>query len=298
MGIQMAMSMKLRWLKIKRESIALLSKIRLKQFRTDYLKLKLRVPIVYGLINGGYIVPAETWMGDCLASFIKTKKGCVIDIGVNVGLYLVKLRVISKQTPYYGFEPNPACSLYTQELIRLNKFTPASVFQIALSDSENTARFYASAIGDKQGSLIKSFKAGENLDYSFDVLTTTGDKIIANLKPDAVSVIKIDVEEAELYVTRGLEQSIKKYRPYLYCEIHDSDGDDTKLQNTKELCDLVARNSYNILGITKDRGKMELVTDTRKVGVDYLQEYIFCPKEMVADFIDSIKNNSSGITPI
>lgn len=282
-------------LKLKRELIALLAKIRLRKFSSDYFGLKLQVPVVYGVVNGGYVIPAETWMSDCIRSFIATKKGCVIDIGVNVGLYLVKLRAISNDTVYYGFEPNPSCNLYTQELIRLNKFKSARVFPLALSDGEGVASFYVSGIGDKTGSLIKEHKKGENLDYSFDVYTTQGDNIIRRLDIDAISVIKIDVEEAEIYVLRGLEDTIKKYRPYIYCEILYSGKDSEKMSKTREICDLVAGHDYSILGITKDHGDLRIVEDPNDVGVNYLQEYIFCPNEMVSTFRESIKNNSSGI---
>ena len=133
--------------KLKRELIAGLSKIYLKQVSSDYFGMKLKVPIVYGIKNGGYIVPAETWMGDCLKAFVTTKPGTVIDIGVNVGLYLVKLRLISKNIPYIGFEPNPSCQLYTQELIRLNQFKNAKVIPIALAEHDDITQFYASKIG-------------------------------------------------------------------------------------------------------------------------------------------------------
>ena len=85
---------------------------------------------------------------------------------MNVGLYLVKLRVYSADRPYIGFEPNPSCLLYTQELIRLNGFQNSAVFPLALFDSEGVARFFASQPGDKTGSLMPEFKSGDSRDYS------------------------------------------------------------------------------------------------------------------------------------
>ncbi|WP_369152991.1 hypothetical protein [Candidatus Thiodubiliella endoseptemdiera] len=142
--------------KIKREFIAGLSEIYIRYVRSNYLGLKIKVPLIHGMRNGGYIVPSEFWMSDCLASFVETKPGCVIDVGVNVGLYLVKLRVISDDVAYYGIDPNPSCTFYTQELIRLNQFGNAKLLTTALSNSSGVVDFYTQTSADRMGSLCGS----------------------------------------------------------------------------------------------------------------------------------------------
>ena len=105
-------------LKIKRELIAFISKIYVDHVNTNYQGLNLKVPLIHGMRNGGYIVPAEQWITDCLTAFTSTNKGMVLDIGANVGLILVKLKTISNDIEYCGIEANPSCSFYTQELDR------------------------------------------------------------------------------------------------------------------------------------------------------------------------------------
>jgi FkbM family methyltransferase len=281
--------------KIKRELVAGLSKIRLRKVTSNYFGLTLKVPVVYGVINGGYIVPAETWMGDCLRTFIDTKRGCVLDIGVNVGLFLVKLRVISKDVPYYGFEPNPSCILYTQELIRLNNFKHATLIPIALSDKEHVATFFAANIGDETGTLIKAHKKGETLDYSFDVFTMRGDMLIPYLNIDELAAIKIDVEEAEINVIHGLEETIGNFRPYIYCEILNVNDDKDKISRAKQICEFILARDYRILGVTNDTRELKIIESIDDVGVAYWQEYVFCPDECVNRFVDSIKHNTSNV---
>ena len=55
--------------KIKREWTALLSEIHIRHVQTNYLGLTLKIPLIYGMRNGGYIVPAEFWMSNCLESY-------------------------------------------------------------------------------------------------------------------------------------------------------------------------------------------------------------------------------------
>jgi FkbM family methyltransferase len=282
--------------KLKRELISGLSRIYLRQVKSDYFGMPLKVPIVYGMKNGGYIVPAEAWMGDCLKAFVTTKTGTVIDIGVNVGLYLVKLRLISRDIPYIGFEPNPSCQLYTQELIRLNDFKHAKVIPIGLAEHEQVTKFYASKIGDETGSLIKEHKAGMSLAYSFDVLVMRGDVLLPKFDIDQISVIKIDVEEAEIYVMRGLIETLSKHRPYVYSEILDVNNDAERIKRKDEMCKLFTGLDYRILGIDKQKLSLQVIDNFADIGVKYQQEYIFCPSERVQAFVDAVRDNSANIT--
>lgn len=282
--------------KLKRELIKGLAKLGLRQVTANYLGMPLRVPVVHGVVNSGYIIPAEFWMGQCLKTFIDTKPGTVIDIGVNVGLYLVKLRQLSAEREYIGFEPNPSCHFYTQELIRLNRFEYARIFSIALSEENGTARFFATEVGDKTGSLVYEHKSHEVLDHSFDVVTMTGDRMFELLNLDAISVIKIDVEEAELFVLRGLQETIAKHRPYIYCEILFSNGDPSREQRNRGIFELITANDYAVFGRRREHPALTRVHDVSAISGDLEQEYIFCPAELSEVFCREIQNNAEGIS--
>jgi len=276
-------------LKLKREVVSVLSKIFLKQVKTNYLGMPLIAPIVYGLKNGGYIVPDEIWMGNCLKAFLSTKQGTVLDIGVNVGLYLVKLRLLSKDVPYIGFEPNPSCLLYTHELIRLNNFKNSKLIPVALAENDDIAQFYASRIGDKGGSLIKDHLNESGHKFSFDALVMNGDQLIEKFKLDKIAAIKIDVEEAEIYVLRGMIETLKKYRPYVYCEILAVAKDPERIERKDAICKLFSEIDYVIFGAGIDKKTLTQVTDFNNVGVDFAAEYIFCPAEDANKFINAAK---------
>lgn len=275
--------------KIKREFIAGLSKIYISHVKSNYLGLKIKVPLIHGMRNGGYIVPAEFWMSDCLEAFIGTKKGCVIDIGVNVGLYLVKLKAISDTIPYYGIDSNPACIFYTQELIRLNHFTQAKLFTTALGESNEIADFYTNSNADTMGSLIKDHHS-YNENYSFSTMITTADNLINMLKIKQISVIKIDVEGAEIYVLKGMENTIKQYNPYIYIEILETNTQD-KIDTAMEICNFIQNMSYSILGINLHSGQTEAIQDITQVGVDYEANYVFAPNKNLGAFVNFMKKH-------
>jgi len=96
-------------------------------------------------------------------------------------------------------------------------------------------------------------------------------------------------------VVRGLVDTIKKHRPYVYCEILDINDDSDKLQRKNELCGIMVEMNYQIFGLKPGGKFMELISDIDRIGRDYLGEYIFCPKELHDQFLSEIKNNSSGV---
>lgn len=273
--------------KIKREWTALLSEIHIRHVQTNYLGLTLKIPLIYGMRNGGYIVPAEFWMSNCLESFIKTKEGCIVDVGVNVGLYLVKLKALSSEIDYYGIDSSPACIFYTQELIRLNRFKCAKLFTTALSDSNEIVEFYSNTHDDRMGSLIKQhhkYKEG----FSFSTLSMTGDSLINLLKVEEISAIKIDVEGAELMVLKGMEKSIEKYRPYLYIEILFTKNQED-IDRAMDICNFILEMNYSILGVNLTSQKTEIITNLNKVGKNYDCNYVFAPNEHLENFVKTMK---------
>lgn len=275
--------------KIKRELSVILSKLCLRKVTINYLGLKLKAPILYGL-GRGYIIPAELWMGQCLKAFLEIKSGSVIDVGANVGLYLVKLRVISSDTMYYGFEPNHVCNFYTQELVRLNNFTNALFFPFALSEKSEIKTLYAEKLGDKSASIIKETKENVATNYSFSIYTVAGDEFIKFLNIEKVSVIKIDVEGAEYEVLTGLKNTIIEHRPFLYCEVLNkyANGEVTGARGRAEIIyDIFSKLNYKIIGITESE-EIGILESAEEFFGKYNQEYIFCPAEAVEDFKDKV----------
>jgi FkbM family methyltransferase len=277
--------------KIKRELVVMLSKMCLKSARNDYFGLDLKFPILFGM-GRGYVVPKEAWMGQCLRGFIETKKGCIIDVGVNVGVYLVKLKTISDDIEYIGFEPSAVCNFYTNELIRMNGFKRAKVLPLALSDELNVMTLYAGRLGDKSASLVYETKNLGRLDYSTNIVTVCGDDFINILKIDDISAIKIDVEGAELSVLNGLEKTIEKFRPYLYIEVwaNYSDGEEAGIQNRiSAIYSFITSKNYSILGVSHDR-QLEKKESWSSLMDQYDPNYIFVPNELLSQFSSNINS--------
>ena len=132
---------------------------------------------------------------------------------------MVKLKALDSDREYYGFEPNPLCNYYTQELIASNDFQNVRMFPFALSNTKELRRFYARRKADKMGSLHDYARPGEIKNNSFDLFTFPGDEFFSLLEIENICAMKLDVEGFELEVLQGIKNTLVKYRPFVFCEI-------------------------------------------------------------------------------
>ena len=74
----------------------------------------------------------ELWMGQILGVLLKQNNGAFLDVGVNIGQTLCQVKSIDFQREYFGFEPNPACNMFVEELVRINKFPCVKIFPVGI----------------------------------------------------------------------------------------------------------------------------------------------------------------------
>ena len=222
-------------------------------------------------------------MSKCLSIFLANKKGAIVDIGANIGLYMVKLKSLDLEREYYGFEPNPVCNYYTQELISSNDFQNVRLFPFALSNVRELRRFYAKRKADKMGSLHDYARPGEEKGNSFDLFTFPGDEFFDLLNPDSICAMKIDVEGFELEVLQGIEKTLLKYRPFVYCEIwHLPDKTDPsyeeKLRRSDSICKFLKRIDYEIIGFEFAENNLVEINSVDDFENSQRGDYVLFPK--------------------
>lgn len=280
--------------KLKRELVVFFSKTCVRSARNDYFGLDLKYPIIYGM-GRGYVVPKEIWMGQCLNAFIRCKEGSVIDVGVNVGVYLVKLKVLSDDVEYYGFEPNAVCNYYTNELVRMNGFRNAKVLPLALSDEMSVQTLYADRLGDKGASLIPETKESANVEYSSDIVTVKGDDFIKLLNIKDIAVVKVDVEGAEFFVLNGLIETIENFRPFFYIEIWAGSNreDAVAIERISKIYNLITSRDYTVLG-NYGEAELKAVTSVDDFFDQVDPNYIFVPNEFLENFKEAVKSIRSN----
>lgn len=177
-----------------------------------------RAPIIRGLgLSNRY--DAEPWMTDVLRRLLNlAPHRAFLDVGVNIAQTLFKVRALDPDVAYVGFEPNPFCVQYAQEVIRINGLRSCDILPVGLSDQPSVCQFFAVSEEDSAGSIVVGLRPGQVPFRSQYVPVFPLDSLL-HLLPDDIGIVKIDVEGAELEVLQGMPVLLDKHRPWVTCEV-------------------------------------------------------------------------------
>lgn len=153
------------------------------------------------------------------------------DVGANVGLYTCLARDRIEDGEVVAFEPNPHAFPRLQKNVGLNDQN-VILKQLALSDENDPdAELALTACSNPSGASALA-TGGEDQKEHFDnrwggmntlsVEMRTGDSLIANGGLPQPTVLKIDVEGAEMNVLHGLQDTLSNGDVRLvFVEVHD-----------------------------------------------------------------------------
>lgn len=148
-----------------------------------------------------------------LAALRQAPDGAVLDIGANVGLYSILASGRSERA-VYGFEPTPDLAGLMRHISQANDLGFRTE-QIALGSENGTATLYLSNRTDMSNSLAEGFRESpEQVDVQVEKL----DSWCAR-RSVAPGLIKIDTETTEPAVIEGGLETIRRLRPWIFCEI-------------------------------------------------------------------------------
>lgn len=177
--------------------------------------------ITVPFVRGVFLDMSESWMVDLLSELLPQQGGAFLDVGVNVGQTLVKLKAIDPERDYVGVEPNPVCVFYAQNLIKANGFRNCELVPVGLFNEDNILplEFSYECVADTSASLIKKLRPG-NKAYARTYVPVFRYEVIEKaIGVRHVGIVKIDVEGAELEVLRSLADVIRRDRPIVLLEI-------------------------------------------------------------------------------
>ena len=147
----------------------------------------------------------------------------VLDIGVNIGFYLLNFAKKANQGIVYGFEPNPTVFEFAKKNCNLNQFKHVKLSNIGLGHLASS--FQMTQINDNVGmkKIVPQSSSG-----SFTVQVQRLDDFVNQDNITKVDVMKIDVEGFEMNVLLGAEEVIEKHKPFLFIEIDEANLNENK----------------------------------------------------------------------
>jgi FkbM family methyltransferase len=166
--------------------------------------------------RGTYERPLQSFIAEHLA------EGDVFyDIGANIGFFsLIAARRVGPAGRVYAFEPVPENAAAISRSARLNGFDAVDVFNVAVgSNNGRTELLLARHIG---GATLASVGPPPDLRGTIEVEIVTIDTLIAQRGLRAPTLVKVDVEGAELEALTGMAETIRTHRPTVLYEVDDA----------------------------------------------------------------------------
>tara|TARA_B100001093_G_C26782797_1_gene995395 strand:- start:36 stop:1013 length:978 start_codon:yes stop_codon:yes gene_type:complete len=161
-----------------------------------------------------------------------------IDVGANVGFYTVSLGLLYPDKKVISCEPLPKNYDFLKKNILLNRLNNVEVLHTAVSTQTEPLEFYVNPIHDGGGSLIKPevYKTGD-VEINVEEYKKANQEFKETIKVDCArldqlvtkkSILKIDVEGAELFVLESGSAVFKKgLIPVLLVEVLRSNMEET-----------------------------------------------------------------------
>lgn len=135
------------------------------------------------------------------------------DIGANVGYYsILASRSVGEDGLVASFEPLDRNRRFLEQHKRINAAGNIRIFSFAISDRSGTARFHEGSDPAMGGLTVEG-------DREFEVETVTLDSAVEKIGR-VPTVVKIDVEGAEMAVLAGGDNTLRTARPKIFLSTH------------------------------------------------------------------------------
>lgn len=198
-----------------------------------------------------------------------------VDVGANIGLLsLMAARGVMPGGSVHSFEPNPKVFRFLVENFRLNSITEGcQQYECALADEDAISRFYIRKYGDDLGSISK---ATHLANCSVKVQVSRGDTVLKDLSQ--ITLLKIDVEGAELRVLKGFQGLIDRIKFILFEA--DSKMMESHGLSLSQLIDFLEPRGFRILtvaeGLPTELGRNAVIqhTDLYAVRPNDIEEFM------------------------
>ena len=246
-----------------------------------------RIPVLKN-IGWSNIFESEPWMRDLLEVLLPVNQGIFVDVGVNIGQTLLKLKSIDQSRDYFGFEVNPSCIAYLKELIKVNRLHNINLMPFGLADKTGVTRlqFYYNNEVDVTASIIQDCRPDDKVVKSEYVISSRMDDLEV-FSQKKIAIIKVDVEGAELEVLSGAKRTISDHRPVLLIEILPASSEENmnRINRQSQIESILKDLGYIFFRIKKDNAnhfKGLIGIDTFQVDGKISQcDYLLVPEEKI-----------------
>jgi FkbM family methyltransferase len=196
-----------------------------------------------------------------------TDARCVIDIGANIGIFTMAVKLKAPEATLYAFEPIPDTFHILEQNVRLLGCSDVHLYNMAVGSQdhvEKTFTFFPNmpgnstsipALKDDQKPAMDQIFGKETADFLYQSETRTAQvrtlsSVIREQGIASVDYLKIDVEGSEMSVLSGIEERHWPIFKQIAVETHNS-------QLREQVCETLVHRGFEVyadLGLSSPVG--------------------------------------------
>lgn len=221
--------------------------------------------------KGAYDTPEISTLQNLLS-----RDDVVYVVGTHIGALLIPIAQKSREV--IGYEANPETFEYLKTNVHLNALTNSLLFNLAVGDSSRTIEFYQNRM-NSGGSKMKPRKDSYLYNYdspkTIEVKMVSLDQHIESEKLPAPQGIIMDIEGAEYFALKGMQEALKRCR-FLYIEYIPHHLENVSGVSNKDFFGLIVphfnyvklmRHHEAVIDIKATPGKvLQIADDFRAIG--------------------------------
>jgi FkbM family methyltransferase len=246
------------------------------------------VPLVQG-INEGLLYMGRSFQFDLIEILDRISSvRQFVDVGAHFGSTMLEVASFSRGMSYYGIEPNPTSYFLLEQLARKNNLK-AVLFPLACGEKYQVLPLHKLSLVDSGATIVPEIRPGAYDGNSHGYVTVAPlDALAEHMMLNRHFLLKIDVEGAEFLVLRGAEQTIRRYRPFIVCEVlhaHSAEVSQESKSHKVRLRDLLHANDYCLYACELRCGQLQSLHEISEFSVRLFEDapdecdYVFIPHE-------------------
>jgi len=230
-----------------------------------------KIPVL-GKVGYHNLFDWEPWMSTLMQSMDLATDALFVDVGVNIGQSLLKIKSIYPEIRYQGFEPNPTCNNYLDLLINKNNLKNTTVLPVGIAAHNHAVELslYNDLASDGAASIIKDIRPGNKVFGKKYVPVFNLKTIKESVDFDQLAILKIDVEGAEYEVLAEFENEIARNKPFILIEIlpvYNAEMKD-RLERQQKIESLISKLDYLMFKIEYQAGKLSAIRSIDQIGIN------------------------------
>jgi len=202
-----------------------------------------------------------------------------LDIGANIGYYaLLENKIVGKNGQVIAIEPSPLNFKRLQQNCNIQKSSRLEAHNYAVGETDGIVNF---VVNDHSNwCRVSEDQTTENLSEQaigkgirvVKIPIIRIDSFLKKRQIEKLDLVRMDVEGYEVHVYQGMKETIKKFKPILYIELHSGF---LGLDGMKKFLKMVKDDGYDIKYYIPRWMDTPLVgneSDIKKIRIDELIE--------------------------